>query len=486
VSLVQFYSFYEVIPPNKKIYVLSLHISYGNQRTDNSDEISENLLSVASIMTSFAYERYQTPIADIFKEEKQLELQLLVERKLAEVNANYGKIPQEAAKEIEEYVRPENISLKRVKEIEKDTQHDLFSVVLAATEACPNYGQYIHLGATSSDIQDTVTALQLKEAKSILLDHIDELLLKLIQLAKEYRSFVCIGRTHGQHAIPITYGFKFANFLNELHISKENLMATIIYGKLSGAVGTYAAYRTNEIEKDVMSKLGLESSIISTQVVPRIVYFQFVSAVIAVDAVLDKLARELRNLQRTEIGEVIEAFGAKQVGSSAMPQKQNPWRLERICGIARFLRSLLPATLENVALEHERDMSNSSTERIILPQVITLTDFSLLEMKKILDGLSINEENVKRNLFFLKGRQCSENLLIELTSSIGRQEAHKILRNLSREEDFMKAVKNHPQIKTLFSESKIDEILDPVNYIGSAPEIVDLVVTSIERRIKNR
>ena len=466
--------------------MLTLHISYGNQRTGHTDEFSNNSFSVASIMTSFPYERYQTPIAGIFKGEKQLELQLLVERKLAEVNANYGKIPLEAAKEIDMYARPENITLKRVKEIEKDTHHDLFSVVLAATEACPNYGQYIHLGATSSDIQDTVTALQLKEAKAILLDHVDELLLKLIQLAKEYRDLVCIGRTHGQHAIPITYGFKFANFLNELHITKENLQKTVIYGKLSGAVGTYAAYGTIEIEKDVMQKLGLESPIISTQVVPRIAYFQFVSAVIAVSAVLDKLARELRNLQRTEIREVFEAFGAKQVGSSTMPQKQNPWRLERICGIARFLRSSLPATLENVALEHERDMSNSSTERIILPQVITLTDFSLIEMKKILDGLSINTENVKRNLLLLKGRQCSESLLVELTSSIGRQEAHEILQNLSREDDFLKAVKTHPQIKTLFSEEKIDEILDPNNYIGLAPEIVDLVVGYVQQKIKKK
>ncbi|MFX0123946.1 MAG: adenylosuccinate lyase [Candidatus Hodarchaeota archaeon] len=435
-------------------------------------------------MTSFAYKRYRTSIADIFEEEKQLELQLLVERKLAEANADYGKIPQEAAKEINQFVRLKNIPLKRVKEIEKETQHDLFSVVLAATEVCPNYGQYIHLGATSSDIQDTVTALQLKKAKDVLLEHMDNLLLVLIRLAKKYRDLVCIGRTHGKHAIPITYGFKFANFLNELYITKENLMKNTIYGKLSGAVGTYAAYGTNEIEKDVMQKLGLESSMISTQVVPRIVYFNFISSIIAVGAVLDKLAKELRNLQRTEIGEVSEAFGKKQVGSSTMPQKQNPWRLERINGIARYLRSLLPSTVENVSLDHERDMSNSSTERIIIPQVITLTDFSLLEMIEILNGLTINEENVERNLFLLKGRQCSEKLLVKLTSSIGRQRAHKIIHNLTKEEDFVYAVKNHPQIRTLFSDKEIDEILDPLTYIGLAPEIVDLVVKNIGGKLE--
>ncbi|UCG01213.1 MAG: adenylosuccinate lyase [Candidatus Heimdallarchaeota archaeon] len=437
-------------------------------------------------MTSFAYKRYKTPIADIFEEEKQLELQLLVERKLAEANAVYGKIPQEAAEEIEKYVKLENISLKRVKEIEKETRHDLFSVIMAATEVCPNYGQFIHLGATSSDIQDTVTALQLKEAKNLLLEHIDDLLYTLIQLAKKYRNLVCIGRTHGKHAIPTTYGFKFANFLNELYITRENLLETVIYGKLSGAVGTYAAYGTSEIEKDVMRKLGLESSMISTQVVPRVIYFHFVSSLIAVSAVLDKLARELRNLQRTEIGEVSETSTQKQVGSSTMPQKQNPWRLERICGIARYLRSIIPSVIENVSLEHERDMSNSSNERIILPQLIILIDFSLLEMKELLNELIINEENVERNLYLLKGRQCSENLLVKLTSSIGRQKAHEILRDLTKEDDFVNAVKNHPQIKTIFLEKEIDDILDPKKYIGLAPEIVDRVVENIERNMKKR
>ena len=373
-----------------------------------------------------------------------------------------------------------------MKEIEKETHHDLYSMVLAATEACPNYGQYIHLGATSSDIQDTVTALQLKRAKSTLLKHIDYVLLILIQFAKNYRELVCIGRTHGKHAIPITYGFKFANFLSELFIAKKNLMKANIYGKFSGAVGTYAAYGTNEIEKKVLQRLGLDSLLITTQVVPRLVYFHLVTVVLEVVGVLDRLARELRNLQRTEINEINEALGQKQVGSSTMPQKKNPWRLERICGISRYLRSLLPSVLENVSLEHERDMTNSSNERIILPQLFTLTDFLLLEMKKILSGLTINEENVRKNLFLLDGRQCSENMLIKLTSSIGRQKAHAILRDLTKVENFRGAVKNHPQISELFSEKEIDEILDPQNYIGLAPEIVDWVVTEIEEKIKTK
>ncbi|MFX1286723.1 MAG: adenylosuccinate lyase [Promethearchaeota archaeon] len=434
-------------------------------------------------MTSFPYKRYKTSIADIFEEEKQLELQLLVERVLARANAEYGKIPLEAAEEIVQFAQPENVSLKRVKEIEKDTQHDLYSVVLAATEACPKYGQFIHLGVTSSDIQDTVTALQLKEAKNILLIHIDDLLRILIHLARYYRDLVCIGRTHGKHAIPTTYGFKFANFLNEIFLARDNLISANIYGKLSGAIGTYAAHGTKEIENVVMQELGLKHLLITTQVVPRLVYFHFVSVVLEIVAVLDKLAKELRNLQRTEIGEVIEEFGEKQVGSSTMPQKRNPWKLERVCGIARYLRSLSVSTLENISLEHERDMSNSSTERLILPQLITLTDFLLIEMKEILNRLTINEENVKRNLFFLDGRQCSERLLIELTISMGRQKAHEILRDLTKEDNFKVAVKNHNQIGKLFSNKEIDEMLDPRNYIGLAREVVDLVIEEIEGKI---
>ncbi len=437
-------------------------------------------------MTTFPFMRYRTSIADIFEEERQLELQLLVERMLAEANSYYGKIPKEAAKEINEFVKPEYIPLKRVNEIEKETHHDLYSIVLAATEVCPKYGQYIHFGATSSDIKDTVTALQLKEAKAVLLNHIDDLLLLLIQFAKENRDLVCIGRTHGQHAIPITYGFKFANFLSELSIAKENLVQANIYGKLSGAVGTYAAHGTTEIEKRVMQSLELKSLFITTQVVPRLIFFHFVSVILEVGGVLDKLAKELRNLQRTEINEISETFGHKQVGSSAMPQKLNPWRLERISGIVRYLRSLLPSTHENISLEHERDISNSSTERIILPQLITLTDFILIEMRGILSGLTINEENVKKNLFLLDGRQCSEKLLVKLTSTIGRQNAHSILQDLTKAKNFKNAVRVHPQIRESLSKTEIDEILNPENYIGLAPEVVDRVVKEIEEKINKQ
>ncbi|MHA2226937.1 MAG: adenylosuccinate lyase [Candidatus Hodarchaeales archaeon] len=437
-------------------------------------------------MTFFPYERYKTPMAILFQEEKQLELQLLIERSLANANAKYGKIPREAAEEIDKFARLEYVKLKRVKEIEKETHHDLYSVVLAATEVCPTYGEFIHLGATSSDIQDTVNALQLTEAKQAILKRINKVSRTLIRLAEQYRDLVCIGRTHGQHAIPITYGFKFANYLSELFLARNTFENTNIYGKLSGAVGTYAAYETSEIEKSVMDSLNLKTLPITTQVIPRIVFFHFLSALIGVVGVLDKIAKEFRDLQRTEIGEIIENYNQKQVGSSAMPQKRNPWRLERICGIARYLRSLLPSILENVSLEHERDMTNSSVERLIIPRVFTLTDFVLLELQTILTNISISKDNVTRNLLMLDGRQCSERLLGLLTASIGRQKAHLILRELSSTEKFREAVKNHPEITKLYSEEELEEFLDPYQYIGLAPQLVDRVVKEVEKTLKNQ
>ncbi|MFX0209449.1 MAG: adenylosuccinate lyase [Candidatus Hodarchaeota archaeon] len=434
-------------------------------------------------MTTLHYSRYRTAIADIFEEEKQLELQLQVERALARANAIYKKIPQAAAEEIERYVHSEHITLKRVKEIEKETHHDVVSVVQAATEVCPNYGEYVHVGATSSDIKDTVLGLQLKKAKKHLLDHIDKVIQILLEYSEKYKNLVSIGRTHGQHAIPISYGFKFANYLSEISIARNNFQRSKVeYGKMSGAVGTYAFFDTPDIETEVMHILGLETLPITTQVIPRIIHFHFIATLLEVVGVLDRLAREIRNLQRSEIGEVTEPFGSKQVGSSTMPQKQNPWRSERISGISRYLRQLLAAAHENISLEHERDLTNSSTEKLLIPQIVILSDFVLLEMDFILSGLKINEERVKTNLNFLNGRQCAENLLKHLTASLGRQKAHSLCQRLTIERDFKKAVKTNDKIRQVLSKDEIDNILDPQNYIGLAPQIVDRVIRKVKEQ----
>lgn len=437
-------------------------------------------------MTSFPYERYRTRIADLFEEEKRLELQLKVERALAKANALHGIIPPEAADEIERTVRPENVTLKRVKEVESEIRHDLFSMVTAATEACGRYGEYVHVGATSSDIKDTVLALQLKEAKKLLLERVNHLIYVLTDLAVKYRDLVCIGRTHGQHAVPITYGFKFAHFLSEILLARENLLnLKVEYGKMSGAVGTYAAIGTVDIEATVMDILGLECLPITTQVVSRLIHYGFITHIIGIVGVLDRMAGEIRNLQRTEIGELMEPFETKFVGSSAMPQKMNPERSERICGISRYLRQLLSVAHGNISLEHERDLTNSSAERLSIPQVVTLTDFILKEMITILKQLKLDEDRIKHNLLMLNGRQCSENLLKHLVQPLGRQNAHRILRELNKKPNFIEAVKNHSQIRKTLSVEEIDEILNPYNYVGLAPEVVDRVVNKARKILKS-
>ncbi len=433
----------------------------------------------------FEIERYKTIIADVFSQEKKFEYQLLVEKFLAEANYKVGKIPEEAYNVIKERCNTDYVKLKRAKEIEKDVHHDLMSVVLAISEKCGEFGGYIHLGATSYDIQDTVRGLQLKEARQIILDSLSELIEKVEELAIKYKHLICIGRTHGQHAVPTTYGMKFANFLNELLIAKEQLEnAEVGYGKISGAVGTYASYGTEEIEKIILEKLHLKKQPVTTQVITRVIYARYIEALALIATVLDHFAREIRNLQRTEIDEVRESFVKTQVGSSTMPQKRNPEKSERICGLARNIRSSVQIALENVCLEHERDLTNSSSERVLLPEVSMLTHFIILEMKDILEKLYINEEKVKENLYFKDGAQCSEHLMLKLTDFIGRQDAHELLKQLANQPNFRQAVKDNEIVKKYLSDDEIEKILDPINYAGLASKIVENFVKSIEEKDK--
>ena len=418
--------------------------------------------------------RYKTPLQDIFSEEKKFELQLLIEKELAAANFEQGKIPKEAYNVIQKKCNSNYVKFERVKEIEKEIHHDLMSVVKAISEQCDEYGEYIHLGATSYDIQDTVRGLQLKEAKAIILETLNETIELVKELALKHKDLICIGRTHGIHAVPTTYGMKFGNFLNELILVKEVLEnAKVNYGKMSGAVGTYASYRTREIEEYVLRKIELERLPITTQVVTRVIYYKYVSALSLIATVLDHFAREIRNLQRTEINEIREEFSEKQVGSSTMPQKRNPEKSERICGLARVIRSNIQVALENICLEHERDLTNSSSERVILAETSILTHYLILQMNIILKNLYINYPKIEENLLLMKGAQCAEHLMIKMTDKIGRQKAHELLRQLSSAENFIKTVKSNPTITKFFTEEEIDEILNPKNYSGLASEIIE-------------
>lgn len=430
----------------------------------------------------------------IWEEETKLQRLLDVEAALAKAHAKVGNIPLESARVINgrantKYVRP-----GRVKEIEAEIQHDIMAVVKALSEVCGEHGRYVHLGATSNDIIDTATALQIGDALNIILRDLREIRTILKELAKEHKYTVCIGRTHGQHAVPTTYGMKFALWLDEIqrHIDRvEQAKERILVGQMSGAVGTMASFGDKglEIQRLVMEELKLKPARISNQIIQRDVYAELVSILAIIASTLDKIGLEIRNLQRTEILEISEPFGKKQVGSSTMPHKRNPIRTEKICGLARIIYSnVIPALLNN-PLWHERDLTNSSAERVLLPETFMLLDEMLKNMKKVLSGLKFFPENIKRNLYITNNLIMAEPLMLKLTEKgMGRQEAHELVRRLAmkafyEKRDLLDVIKESREVMQYLSEEDVEN-LKPENYIGLAPQIVDNVIAYIEEKEK--
>ncbi|MCO6040937.1 adenylosuccinate lyase [Thermococcus alcaliphilus] len=425
----------------------------------------------------------------IWEEENKLQKLLEVEAALARAHAKLGNIPEESARIISERANTKWVKVERVKEIEAEIHHDIMAVVKALSEVCGGHGKYVHLGATSNDIIDTANALLIKESLEIVLKDLRELRSILKNLAKEHKYTVCIGRTHGQHAVPTTYGMKFAIWLDEIqrHIDRiEEAKERILVGQMSGAVGTMASFGEKglELQRLVMEDLGLKPARISNQIIQRDIYAELMGILALIASTLDKIALEIRNLQRTEILEVSEPFGKKQVGSSTMPHKRNPIRCEKVSGLARVIYSnVIPALLNN-PLWHERDLTNSSVERVILPETFILLDEMLKSMKKVLSGLEFFPENIKRNLYLTKNLIMAEPLMLKLTEKgMGRQEAHELVRKLA-----MKAFKEGRDLLKVVRESEAMEYLTeddlnslkPENYIGLAPQIVDNVIAYIE------
>ncbi len=425
----------------------------------------------------------------IWDEENKLQKLLDVEAALARAHAKLGNIPQESANVISERANIRWVKVERVKEIEAEIHHDIMAVVKALSEVCGEHGKYVHLGATSNDIIDTANALLIKESLEIVLKDLRELRSILKNLAKEHKYTVCIGRTHGQHAVPTTYGMKFAIWLDEVqrHIKRiEEAKERILVGQISGAVGTMASFGEKglEIQRLVMEDLGLKPARISNQIIQRDAYAELMAILALIASTLDKIALEIRNLQRTEILEVSEPFGKKQVGSSTMPHKRNPIRSEKVSGLARVIYSnVIPALLNN-PLWHERDLTNSSVERVILPETFVLLDEMLKSIKKVLSGLEFFPENIKRNLYLTKNLIMAEPLMLKLTEKgMGRQEAHELVRKLAMKafeegRDLLEVVKESEAMVYL-SEDDLNS-LKPENYIGLAPQIVDSVIAYIE------
>ena len=416
----------------------------------------------------------------IFEEENRVQKLLDVEAALALAHAEVGNIPHKDAEKIAAMASTKYVKVERIKAIEKEIKHDIASLVRALSEVCGENGAYVHLGATSYDIVDTANALQLKDAEAIIEKRLANLKTILQKQASDHKDTVMIGRTHGQHALPITLGFKFAVWGYEINRHLERLTECkkrVLAGKVSGAVGTQAGLgeHAEAIQELVMKRLGINAAEISTQIVQRDRYAEIISIYAIIATSLENFASEIRELQRPEIGEVFEAFEAtKQVGSSTMPHKQNPETCERVCGLARIVRSLETPALEDMVTWHERDLTQSSAERFILPESNILLDYILNLMCNIVANLRIDKEKMLQNLTLTQGRAMSESVMMALAKKgVNRQEAHELLRKLTitsalEKRDFKQVLLQDKLVSNLLSEKEIDAALNPRNYLGTA------------------
>jgi len=431
----------------------------------------------------------------IFEEEARVQRLLDVEAALAWAHAEVGNIPRKHAAKIVATASTKYVKVNRIKEIEREIKHDIASLVRALAEACGPSGGYVHLGATSYDIVDTANALQLKDALELIGDKLDEFEKVLIEKASRYKNTLMMGRTHGQHALPITLGFKFAVWMREIsrHVQRlRQCKERVLVGKMSGAVGTQAGLGEHalKIQDLVMQRLELKPAEISTQIVQRDRHAEFVCLLAGIASTLDNFATEIRELQRPEIGELFELFEVeKQVGSSTMSHKRNPELCERVCGLARIVRSLVVPALEDVVTWHERDLTQSSTERYVLPEVCILVDYMLFLMTNIVAHLRVDEKHMLKNVGLTQGRAMSEAVMIALTKKgVGRQEAHELLRKLTikseiERQHFEDVLLEDKIVSRRLTKKEIDAALEPKNYLGTAKEQVARVV---KRTMKER
>jgi len=413
--------------------------------------------------------RYTLPeMGSIWTEEKKFKIWLDIELLVCEAWAKLGKIPP---REVDKIKKRAKFNIKRIKEIEEEVKHDVIAFLTNLSEYAGSSSRYIHLGLTSSDILDTTLAVQLKRASEIIIKDLEKLLELLKEKALEHKYTVMMGRTHGVHAEPITLGLKFALWYEEVKRGLERIRwATeeISYGKISGAVGTYA-HLDPRVEEFVCERLGLKPAPISNQIIQRDRHSFYLSTLAILASSLDKFCVEIRGLHRTEIRELEEGFGKKQKGSSAMPHKKNPIICERICGLARVVRSNLQTALENIPLWGERDISHSSCERIIFPDSTMLIDYMLRKFTDVVKNLRIYPENMKKNMQLSKGIFFSQRIMLRLTEKgLSREEAYRLvqrsaLRSFEKDEDFKKLIKKDKEIAIHLSEKEIEDMFD-LNY----------------------
>jgi len=402
----------------------------------------------------------------IWSEENQFRTWLLVELEVCRALAEKGWIPEKAMKNIEERA---GFSVPRIKELENITHHDLVAFTTSLAELVGPDSRYVHWGLTSTDVVDTARGLQLKAASEKILTALEELRKAIGEKAQEHRKTLMMGRTHGVHAEVTTFGLKFAVWYDEMRRHRERMLRaaeTVAVGKLSGAVGTFA-HLDPDVEARVCESLGLKAAPVSTQTLQRDRHAEYLCTLAVIGCSLDKIATEIRHLQRTEVREAEEPFAAGQKGSSAMPHKRNPVKCEQVCGLSRLLRGYAATALENVALWHERDISHSSAERVILPDATSVLCYMLRSLTKIVEGLVVYPGRMLRNIELTRGLAYSGQLLLDLTrKGISREEAYRWVQRCSmkvwdEDKDFVQVLLDDPDITRVLSFDEVRAVVNP-------------------------
>jgi len=411
--------------------------------------------------------------ADESKFAKWLEVEIAV----CEAWSEAGVIPREAVPKI----KLARVNLKRMEEILKETHHDVTAFLGAVSESLGNESRFIHLGLTSSDVIDTALSLQLVEATEILSQDIKELISVLAQRAIEHKYTIMIGRTHGIHAEPTSFGLKLALWMEEMKRNRLRLTEAeraIAVGKISGAVGNYATL-SPQVEEKTCARLKLAPAPISSQVLQRDRHAQFTTTLAIISSSLEKFATEIRGLQKTETREVEEPFGAGQTGSSAMPHKRNPELCERICGLARLVRGYALTSMENIALWHERDISHSSTERITLPDSCLLLDYSLALFTSVMRGLQVYPQRMKQNMKLTKGLVFSQRVMLALIDKgLSRQKAYELVQRNAmkawkRNKNFLNLLKADSEVIATLPQGELEPLFDEQYYLRYVNEIFE-------------
>jgi adenylosuccinate lyase len=425
-------------------------------------------------------DRYTRPqMAAIWTEEAKFQTFLDVEIAVCEAQAKLGRIPEEAVEDIK---KTAGFDVQRINEIELEVKHDVIAFLTSVAEEVGENSRFIHLGLTSSDVIDTALALQMRRAGILIKEDLQALHDAILEQARKHKNTITVGRSHGIHAEPTTFGFKLAVWLEEVKRQQQRFsdaMDMVAVGQFSGAVGTYSNIDP-EIERITCELLALRSAPISTQIIQRDRHAQFIWALAMIGCSLEKFAVEIRHLQRTDVLEAEEPFTAGQKGSSAMPHKRNPVGSENISGLARVLRGNAMAAMENIPLWHERDISHSSVERIILPDSCILVDYMLARFTKIVEGLVVYPDNMRKNMDKYGGVIFSQAVMLKMVEKgISREEAYRIVQSNAMKAwnnnggDFRKNLLADEQVTKLISQKEIEECLDPEHYLRNVGAVFE-------------